>query len=59
MGLMIGLGTWNRFVRMPGLALAPEPAARYVAVRRNVVAKAALAGVVLLIVGIMGTPPLS
>ena len=56
-GLMIGLGAWNRFMRTPGLTLAPETAARYAALCRNVVAEAALAGVVLLIVGIMGTTP--
>ena len=42
---------------MPRLALAPEPAMRYVVLRRNVVVEAALVGVVLLIVGIMGMTP--
>jgi putative copper resistance protein D len=57
-GLMIGLGAWNRFVRLPELIVAPEAATRYLALRRNVVVEAVLAGVVLLIVGVLGmTPP--
>ena len=62
-GLMIGLGAWNRFVRLPQLAVAPEAAPPYLALRENalrrsVVAEAALAGVVLVIVGVLGmTPP--
>jgi putative copper resistance protein D len=57
-GLMIGLGAWNRFVRLPRLAVASDDTLRYAALRRNVVAEAALAGVVVLIVGVLGmTPP--
>ncbi|MCE0498673.1 MAG: CopD family protein [Methylacidiphilales bacterium] len=57
-GLMIGLGAYNRCIWLPGLAVAPEDAMRYLGLRRNVVAEAVLAGVVLLIVGILGiTPP--
>jgi putative copper export protein len=56
--LMIGLGAWNRFVRLPQLAVAPEGASRYSLLFRNVVIETALAGIVLLIVGVMGmTPP--
>jgi putative copper resistance protein D len=57
-GLMIGLGAWNRLVRLPRLAVAPDDTLRYAALRRNVVAEAVLAGAVVLIVGVLGmTPP--
>ncbi|HUB66444.1 MAG TPA: CopD family protein [Candidatus Methylacidiphilales bacterium] len=57
--MMIGLGAWNRWSKLPALLAAPEDSTRYLSLRRNVIAETMLAGIVLLIVGIMGmtAPP--
>lgn len=54
--LMIGLGAWNRLVLLPRLRGGASPVG---ILRRTVLAESGLAGVVLLIVGIMGmtSPP--